>query len=135
MDKNFFRFDIDDEVLSSNLEKSTSQNVHEKIKETSKAVQNENFFWFKGSKKGTSVSKTGYEKKKGRMVKREINPNLFQVEDYINFDFRAKNKKIEIEENKSQIDNQLQKDIIDNFIGDEEVKDVIEKAQIGVIFY
>lgn len=135
MDKNFFRFDIDDEVLMAQADEQPSQKIQETKKESSKASNNENFFCLKGSKRGTGNPKTGYEKQEGRTIQREINPNLFQVDDYINFDFRAKHKKIDIEENQTEITAELSNEIINNLLEDKEVENVVKKAQIGVIFY
>ena len=134
MDKNFFRFDIDDEVLSVNMANISSQTNKIEKKEPKKTANEDNFFCIRGSRKVLSASKKGYEKQSGLQTKKDINPNLFRVEDYINFDFRARNKKLENIEIKTEIISELSSQNSVEVV-DEEVENVIEKAQIGVIFY
>lgn len=132
MDKNFFKFDIDDEVLAANAAEMPSEKeiIKNKIQ---KETDYENLFCLRAPKKSFSKQNKGFDKQVGLESKREINPNLCQVEDYINFDFRARKKNLQ--------ENSIQTEIISglsnklNDAVDLEVKNVIEKAQIGVIFY
>lgn len=132
MDKNFFKFDIDDEILMSSekqevaiTQKSQSKDVFNK-----KNIQNNNFFCFKKNN-GVLKQIEGYEKKSGLENQKKINSNICLVDDYVNFDFRAKQKaSLELAEiNNSNLN------IINLSETDKEVGDVLTKAHIGVIFY
>lgn len=134
MDKNFFKFDIDDAILISETNKDISlekvQNTNEKCE---KELQNDGLLCFKGKLNTKSVN--GYEKKLGLSTKREINPNLCEVEDYINFDFKIRNKKInELLDNNIENIAQTFSNFNEDVLKDAEVENVLLKAHIGVIF-
>ena len=123
MDKNFFKFDIDDAVQ---LNDSKELEMSEKLQNTIKNIKKDDFnkvFCVKTAKYN-SVSIGMYEKNKGLDAQRKLNQNPCKVDDYLNFDFKAKNKFL-----KEDTSN------IDEFISDAEVEEIIKKTQIGVIFY
>ena len=132
MDKNFFKFDIDDEILMSSekQEVTTTQKSQNEDVFNKKTIQNDNFFCFKRNS-GVLRQIEGYEKKSGLANQKKINSNICEVDDYINFDFRAKQKaSLELAKIQNQIPNAL---ILSE--SDKEVEDVLTKAHIGVIFY
>jgi len=131
MNKTFFKFDIDDELLKVNLEKdNTPQKVQNIAKNTEKAINNGDFLQIKGAKLRKHKNKDSYEKQIGLQQQKQINQNLFKVDDYINFDFKAKTKHLEEIE---MLANQAAK--AQEIAEDNEINGVINRAHIGVIFY
>lgn len=136
MDKNFFRFDIDDAVSSVTPEELQNETPLNDNLMKKKEQKDKDFIGIISSKKSvTAVSKKGYEIKGGLEIQKEISSNILNVDDYVNFDFRQKNKLVtktfgnDISKLSQEIDN---KNIA--FI-DKEVAEVIQKTQIGIIFF
>lgn len=137
MDKNFFTFDIDDEILKLENDNMLSQKMQNDANLTKKTSKNVNFADIFVSNKAKSLKDSAYEINEGLPLQREINSNISEVEDLINFDFKAKEKLIaakkeaeaayEMAENLARLKTQME--------SDQEVAGVIEKAHIGVIFY
>ncbi len=124
MDKNFFKFDIDDEISTKQTASYENKKVQNTSKNIEKSTQN-GLFIIKNAKSSAKEQKTGYEKCSGLLSQRELNQTPFKVDDYLNFDFKARLK-----------DSQPDCDQIEKVqILDKEVEKIIEKAQIGVIFY
>ena len=126
MDKNFFSFDIDDEVLKQSEDNNTSKKV-QISDDLLKKNDEKPLFCIKHTKK-TSQTNQWFEKNKGLGEQKTINKNLCLVDDYLNFDFRAKQKS----EALSKL-NELELNL--SVIQDKEVENVLERAHIGVIFY
>ena len=127
MDKNFFKFDIDDEVVSSAEQSISAPEKMQSIERNDrKQLKNDNFICLKHKSLKIKCN-FGYEKTNGLVNQKTISSNISLVEDYINFDFRSKNKIIE--------ENQNEKSSIIEYLNDKEVEDVVSKAHIGVIFY
>ena len=124
MDKNFFSFDIDDEVLKQSEDNIISEKVQKSDNLVAKSDE-KSLFCIKHTKKSNST-KQWFEKNRGLGEQKTINKNLCLVDDYLNFDFRAKQKAEELER---------LKELNSIAIQDKEVEDVLEKAHIGVIFY
>ncbi len=137
MDKNFFTFDIDDEILKLENDNMLSQKMQNDTNLTKKTSKNVNLADIFVSNKAKSLKGSAYEINEGLPLQREINSNISEVEDLINFDFKAKEKLIaakkeaeaayEMAENLARLKTQME--------SDQEVAGVIEKAHIGVIFY
>ena len=136
MDKNFFMFDLEDELAK--VENKSLQEKTQIISKTSENnSQNDAFIDFYISNKAKQVKNKGFEKNIGLPEQRVIKSNISQVDDLVNFDFKSKDKIIaaakeaeaayEAEQNLAKLKLQME--------SDEEVADVIEKAHIGVIFY
>lgn len=133
MDKNFFMFDIDDEIRQIKTENDNCEKPQNSIKLNEKVCKNSEKLNIFIAKRTNSNSGVLYQKQLGLKVQREIKSNITMVQDLVNFDFRAREKQLE---NIDDFQNQVEVDTISNFdIVDGEVEKVIEKAQIGVIFY
>jgi len=137
MDKNFFTFDIDDEILKSENDNISSQKVQNDINLIEKTSKDAKLIDVFIANKVKMTKSNAFEINEGLPLQREINSNINDVEDLINFDFKSKEKLIaakkeaeaayEMEENLARLKSQME--------SDQEVVDVIEKAHIGVIFY
>ena len=135
MDKKFFKFDIDDEILLNGKNKNTSlKKVQNNTKTIIKTDLNDTFLCFKSSK--AKQNNNAYEKNLGLSVQRKINPNLCEVEDYINFDFKIRDKKMQ-----ESIQNGFAEKFANSLYSlhgdiykDAEVESVMNRAHIGVIF-
>jgi len=137
MDKNFFTFDIDDEILKSENDNIPSQKVQNDINLIEKTSKDAKLIDVFIANKVKMTKSNAFEINEGLPLQREINSNINDVEDLINFDFKSKEKLIaakkeaeaayEMEENLARLKSQME--------SDQEVVDVIEKAHIGVIFY
>ena len=136
MDKNFFMFDLEDELAK--VENKSLQEKTQIISKTSENnSQNDVFIDFYISNNAKQVKNKGFEKNIGLPEQRVIKSNISQVDDLVNFDFKLKDKiiaaakeaEVAYEAEQSLAKLKLQMEL------DEEVADVIEKAHIWVIFY
>ncbi len=127
MDKNFFRFDIDDEILSEEFETAAPNLSDKKVQNTTKTTEKsiENGFLCLKTLKNT-VKKPGYEKNINSNVKKKSTQEFCKVDDYVNFDFKTKAK---------QLEEKLLIGLNEKISQDEEVQDVLERAHIGVIYF
>ena len=127
MNKNFFKFDIDDAVDIKNKQESNQPQKTQNTINVNKKNNANHLFLINSAKKTTIKTSCVYEKNNGLESQKEINKKPYKVDDYLNFDFKAKNKKEskEIQENFE----------LKNLSSDNEVYEIIKKAQIGVIFY
>jgi len=127
MDENFFRFDIDDAIDIKNKQESSQSQKTQNVTNINKNNNKNHLFLINSTKKITTKTSRVYEKNNGLESQKEINKKPYKVDDYLNFDFKAKNKKEskEIQENFE----------LENLSSDNEVYEIIKKAQIGVIFY
>lgn len=130
MDKKFFMFDIDDEIKQIKSENENMQKTQNSINSSEKICKNDEKVNIFVNNHIKSKASSSYEKQTGLKQQREIKSNIREISDFVNFDFRAKEKELE-----KLIDIHQNINLSTIQITDEEVEKVIEKAQIGVIFY
>lgn len=132
MDKNFFKFDIDDQLFDeSNIKEQKTQNFHNT---TTKTTSNDIFVCLKPQQKQLHHT-SGFIVNEGLKNQKIIKSNISDVNDYVNFDFKFKKRQTLKSETETAELSQKMVEAIEEIKTDEEVEKIINKAHIGIIFY